>query len=377
MTDYRADFDIPRDLCYLNAAYMTPLTHRQVAIAQEAAVRMSQPWDVRQVDFFTQSEAVRARAAQFFGAQSDNIALVPSVSYGLSIAVRNLRLAAGQAILVLADQFPSNIYPWRRLAAETNAEIITVQAPDDQDWTKAILSQIAALQDRLAIAAIPQVHWSTGLQIDLAAVGDAIKAAGAQLVLDLTQSLGAVPFSVASCDPDFVAVASYKWMMGPYSTGFLYVADRHLDGIPLEENWIARRGSEDFRRLVDYQDGYQAGARRFDVGEKSNFHLMPVLEDGLAWLDRFAAGEIELRLRDVTAALAVSAERAGLKPAHCAHRSANILGLFVGADAAQIAARLQDLGVAVTARGETIRLAPHLWVDQVDLEHFGDAIMRI
>ena len=110
---------------------------------------------------------------------------------------------------------------------------------------------------------------------------------GSALVIDATQSLGALPLDLAAIRPDFLACAGYKWLLGPYSLGYLYVAPRWQDGRPLEHNWIARTGSENFAGLVDYQDGYQPGARRFDVGERANFGLMPAGIAGLEQLLRW------------------------------------------------------------------------------------------
>jgi selenocysteine lyase/cysteine desulfurase len=105
------------------------------------------------------------------------------------------------------------------------------------------------------------------------AVGEAARAVGAPLVLDLTQSLGVMAFDATAVQPDFAVAAGYKWLSGPYTLGYLYVAPQHQSGEPLEENWINRERSEDFSQLINYRDGYQPGARRFDMGERSNHQL--------------------------------------------------------------------------------------------------------
>ena len=110
---------------------------------------------------------------------------------------------------------------------------------------------------------------------------------GAALVVDGTQSLGAMPFDVARIQPDALIAATYKWLMGPYSMGFACLGPRFDGGEPLEETWIGRAGSENFKELVHYRDDYQPGAPRYDVGERTNFALMPMaiaaLEQVLDW----------------------------------------------------------------------------------------------
>jgi len=126
------------------------------------------------------------------------------------------------------------------------------------------------MNTKTAIIAIPQTHWSSGVTIDLGAIRKALDEVGGALALDLTQSLGAQPFDAMDIRPDFAVSATYKWMMGPYSMGFLYVDPKWHGAQPLEHNWMNRAGSEDFTALTNYRDTFQSAARRFDMGEKSN-----------------------------------------------------------------------------------------------------------
>jgi selenocysteine lyase/cysteine desulfurase len=265
-------FDIPDQVAYLNCAYMSPLMNSVTEAGVRAIGRKARPWTVVSDDFFTESEQARSLFAGLIGATADDIAIVPAASYGLAVAARNLPLKRGQTVLILAEQFPSNVYTWRELARDQGAKVVAVERPADGDWTAAILE---TLDERTAIAALPHCHWTDGGIIDLERIGERCRAMGVALVLDITQSIGALPLDCRSIGPAFLVAGGYKWMMGPYSLGFLYVDPAHQGGRPLEQNWIARAGSEDFARLIDYQEAYHPGARRFDVGERSNFALMP------------------------------------------------------------------------------------------------------
>ena len=269
----RHRFDLPREVAYLNCAYMSPLLLDAVEIGQRALARKARPWTIRPADFFSGPEEARALFARLIGADADGVALVPSASYGLAAAAANLPLKPGQRVLIPQDQFPSNVHIWHSRAAELGAEVVTVAPGPDGDLGAALL---AAIDERTAIVACPHCRWTDGALIDLARVGAAARAVGAALVLDLTQSAGALPIDLAAVQPDFLVAATYKWLLGPYSMGFLYVAPRHRDGRPLEQTWIGREGAQDFTRLVDYQDAYRPGARRFDMGEAANFALLPV-----------------------------------------------------------------------------------------------------
>ena len=234
--------------------------------------RKAHPWELTADEFFTGSEEFRKTAAQLLNSSADCIAIVSSAGYGIQTAARNLPVRKGQSILVLAEQFPSNYYPWQRLAEQNGAALKVVPWPADDDWTAAVLD---ALTDDVAIAALPHVHWTSGGRLDLVRIGAACRRLGSALVLDLTQSLGALDFDVKGVQPDFAVAASYKWLLGPYSTGLLYVAPKWHNGSPLEEGWIQRANSRDFSSLILYSDEYDSGARRFDMGERSNFALLP------------------------------------------------------------------------------------------------------
>jgi selenocysteine lyase/cysteine desulfurase len=362
----RALFEIPDDVAYLNCAYMSPLM-RSVRVAGERGVaRKSTPWKLRASDFFTETEEARRLFAALTGAGADDVAIVPSASYGITVAAANLAAPRRSRILVLAEQFPSNVYPWRTLAAENDAELVTVPRPADGDWTAALLR---AIDERIAVAALPHCHWIDGVCVDLVSVGRRLREVGAALVIDATQSLGVLPFDVRAVDPDFLVAASYKWLLGPYSLGFLYVAPRHQQGRLLEHNWIVRAGSEDFAGLVNYRDEMQPGARRFDVGERSNFALMPMAIAALQQLAAWTVPAIRETLGAVTATIAERAATFGLRAAPAALRAPHYLGLrFLEGVPSGLPERLAAANVHVSVRGDAMRVTPHLHNNEADVE---------
>ncbi len=368
-------FDIPADVTYLNAAYMTPILAEAAQAGAQAVAGKLQPWNTAVPDFFDPPQRACALMAEMIGAAADDIALIPAVSYGMAIAARNLPVAAGQKIIVLADQFPSNVYPWQQLARGCGAEVITVARPDNGDWTMGLM---AAIDQDTAIVACPQAHWTDGSKVDLVRVGEACRKYGAALVLDLTQSLGVMPFSVRDVDPDFMIVASYKWLLGPYSYGFIYVAPRHQGGVPLEEGWISRRGSDNFARLVDYQPDYLPGAGRFNVGERSNFMLTPIILHALETLNDWGVAAIADYLATLTDRMADRAASLGMRVADKAHRSPHLIGLtFRGAVPEGLTASLAAQKIYVSVRGNSIRLSPHVYNEAGDVDRLFSALGKL
>ena len=352
-------FDIPEDVAYLNCAYMSPLMRPVIEAGNVALARKAHPWELTPDQFFTGSEEFRVTAARLLDAPADCVAIVSSASYGIATATRNLPVSKGQSILVLEEQFPSNYYTWQRLADEHGAALKIVAWPDDGDWTAAVLNSLTA---DVAIAALPNVQWTSGGKLDLVGIGDACRKIGAALVLDLTQSLGALPFSVREVQPDFAVAANYKWLMGPYTTGLLYVAPKWHGGGPLEENWIQRENARDFASLILYTDKYDEGARRFDMGERSNFALLPaatramkqLLEWGVAQISE-TAGALNRQLAAAAAEVGFSSLPEDLRAPHylCLRRKAGI-----PAELPDILARQK---VFVSVRGSSIRVTPHVY----------------
>jgi selenocysteine lyase/cysteine desulfurase len=354
----RGLFDVPDDVVYFNTANMSPLLRSVRHAGDEALARRASPWRVTAADWFTDVERLRAAFASVLGADGDGVAMVPASSYGLAVAARNLAAAAGEQVLVLADEYPSNYYTWRRFCERTGAELVVVEREAGQSWTDAILSSIG---EQTCVVAVPNVHWTNGSRIDLAAVGSVARDAHAALVVDASQSLGAMPLDVTQLRPDFVVSVGYKWLLGPLGIGCLYAAEQHRDGEPLEENWINRAGSEDFAALVDYTDDYRPGARRFDVGQRTNFGLVPMAVAAARQLLDWTIAGVAAGLEAVTDEIATRAAQLGFDLPPKDQRCPHMLGIEVPRDAAEtLGRRLGERGIVASVRGSSLRIAPHL-----------------
>ncbi len=372
-------FDMPDDIAYLNCAYMSPLMHKVQDAGNRAIAQKGRPWTITPVDFFTTSERARGLFARLIGAAADDIAIIPSVSYGITLAAANLPLAAGSHVLCLEEQFPSNIYPWLRRAEAEGAELRLIRRADAQreghtDWTGALLD---AIDERTAIVAVPNCHWTDGALIDVEALGRKARAHGAALVLDITQSGGVLPIDVAAVRPDFLICATYKWLLGPYAMGFAYAAPQWQQGRPVEEGWITRAGSENFARLVDYQDDYQPGARRFDMGERSNFQLMPMVETALAQIHEWGVANIQTTLAGITAEIESRTAPLGLTAPPTHLRAGHYLGLsFGGPPPENLLAELAAEHIYASIRGDSMRVTPHLYNNAHDIDRLISALER-
>ena len=369
----RTLFDIPDDVAYFNTAYNAPLLRASRDALVCAAGAKLRPWERAPADFFADAETLRGVSATLFGTAAENFAIVPAASYGISTAARILepRLQAGDQILLAAQEFPSNIFPWQRIAAERGAAIRTAGRPADGDWTRAVL---AALDPTVRIAALSACHWTDGATFDLVAIGAACRANGTVLVLDVTQSLGAALLDLAAVRPDFMVAAGYKWLLCPYGFSLLYVDPRWHDERPLEESWLARSNAQDFARLADYCAEYRAGARRYDVGETCVTTVLPGAIAALRQIEQWGIAGIAARLGAITDRIAAAVAPLGYEILAPHFRSRHILGLSVAGDPQDLIGLLRARNIHVSQRGDAIRIAPHLHVTDADVDRLIEAL---
>ncbi|MFN8062717.1 MAG: aminotransferase class V-fold PLP-dependent enzyme [Vicinamibacterales bacterium] len=378
----RDAFSIPDDVHFLNCSYMSPFSKRVEAAGQVGLARKRLPYLVTPDDFF--SEALRARElfATLIGVSDPTrIAIVPSASYGLAVVARNTALRPGRRVVIAFEQFPSNVYAWRALCQRSGATLVTIDPPADsagrgRDWNARLLEALTA---DTALVALPHVHWTDGTRFDLEAIGARAREVGAALAIDGTQSLGALPFDQGRIGADAVVGAAYKWLMGPYSLGFAYFGPRYDGGEPIEETWAGRLGSEDFRTLVNYQDAYQPGALRYDMGERANLQLMPMGVAALEQILEWQPARIQAYCATLTAPLVAEARSLGFTVEDEAYRAAHIVGLRApaGVDLADVATRLKANRVHVSLRGSAIRVSPHVYNDRRNVDALVDVLAEV
>jgi selenocysteine lyase/cysteine desulfurase len=371
LTNQKHLFSLPDGEHYLNCAYMSPTPKRVVEAGVRGIMRKTAPSGIHAEDFFRDNETVRQLFARLIGASApERVAIIPAASYGIATVARNLTFAPGQNIVVAEGQFPSNVYAWREAARRHGVELRTVMPPDrvprGEAWTARVVEAIDA--ETIVVAAAP-LHWTDGTCFDLEAMGARARDCDAAFVVDGTQAVGAMPFDVARVQPDALVCAGYKWLLGPYSVGLAYFGPRFDGGIPLEEGWAARRGSEDFRRLIDYQDDYHPGALRYDVGERSNFILMPMLLAALEQVLAWDLDEVQAYCRSITAELFDAVRDLGFGVEDDDWRAGHLFGLHAPArvDLEAVKRELQARKVSVSLRGSAIRVSPHVYNDASDV----------
>ncbi len=372
-------FDIPREVCYLNAASWSPLPIAAQEAGRVGVARKGRPWLIDAAFPAGQHERARRAAARLISADADDVALISSVSYGVAAAAKLVTVPAASRVLVLENDHSSAVLEWVTRAPSGRFTVDAVPQPADGDWTAAVLAAIERPgAPPVALASISSVHWSDGGTVDLDRIAAALRAQRAMLLVDATHAAGVMAIDVKSLDPDFVVFPTYKWLLGPYGRAFLYVAKRRQDGVPLEQTSYGRRAISSEGESYYRDVGFIAGARRFDMGERDHFISLEMASIGMEMMAQWGCDAVASRLAALTARLADGLRGCGVTFSDVAARAPHILSLRFAAGMPQgLIKRLAAEQVFVASRIGRMRISPHVYNDEDDVDRFVATFRRL
>ncbi len=368
----REKFLLQRKYAYLNCAYMSPMLKKVENAGNKAIAQKRKPYKIKPEHFFKDTETLRVLFSEIIdNDEPKRVIVIPSVSYGMSIIEKNVKPGPRQKIIIAGEQFPSNVYPWKRLEKKYGTKLEVIPAPGEhqnrgKSWNENILK---AIDGDTFMVAMGQIHWADGTFFDLKAIREKTLEHGALLVIDGTQSVGAMPFSVKEIKPDALVCSGYKWLMGPYSIGLAYLSNYFDEGEPIEESWMNRLGSENFSNLVNYQDEYQPKALRYEVGEHSNFILVPMLLEAIKVIRHWGIINVGEYCDNLMAEAFEIIKDKGYWIEDKAFRSSHLFGIRLPSDKSieEVKKNFYINKVSVSIRGNAIRVAPHVYNDLKDI----------
>jgi cysteine desulfurase / selenocysteine lyase len=364
VNEYRRLFPITTTTTFLNHAAIGPLS----ILSREAVHRY---YDQRiyggglaYPQWQATVEAVRAKAADLIGALPSEIAFVGNTSHALSLVAGGLAWRPGDNLIMVSPDFPSNIYPWLNLAAK-GVSVRTVQRCRGGFDPAAIM---AAADADTRLLTLSSVDYASGFAADLPALGAFCRRRGILFCVDAVQSLGVMPLDTAACGIDFLAAATHKWLLGPMGMGIFYVSTRAMDRIsPSLIGWKSVIDEEDFAlKFILKSD-----ARKFEPG---TFNLAGILGLGAA-LDLLAAVGIDRIYQQVGALtdgiLAGCAQRRlQTLTTQAPPARSGIVAVIPPVDGIQLLKFMEERSVAVSLRNGHLRLSPHFYNDESDIERF-------
>ena len=375
----RALFDIPRDVCFLNAAAWSPLPIAVQEAGRTGVGRKGQPWKLDAAFMQGQYERARKAAAALINADPVDVALIPSVGYGVSTAGKVMTIPRGSRVLVLQDDHTSPVLEWMSRADAAGYTVETVKQPTDGDWTSAVLEAIERKDaPPLALVSISSVHWSDGGALDMARIAAAARARGAALLVDATHDAGVRRIDVKALDPDFLIFPTYKWVLGPYGRAFMYVARRHQNGVPLEQTAPARKGVAAEQKVYFRDLSYADGARRYDMGERDHFITLEMAAVGMEMMAGWGNDPIVARLSMLTDRLADGLANSGVRVLDKKLRAPHLICLhFPKGMADELPQKLAAENVYAAPRLGRLRISPHVYNDEQDVDRFVEVFKRV
>jgi selenocysteine lyase/cysteine desulfurase len=403
-----SDFSASDNFVYLDTAGRSAIPKQVESKGLEALIRKSRPWMGMGQE--SDIEDVRRLFARLISAPIDSIAICHSTSYAISTAARNVTqmgiLKPGKFILVLENEMGSAVYAWQQACLETGAAKLRVilDTCSAADWADAI---ILAIDDSISVIAIPNVHWCDGSYIDLEKISAHLATLPAAtrplLIVDGTQSIGALDFDVTRIKPAFLACSVHKWLCSPYGCSLVYLdPEYHSSWQPIDFHERSRLGSDnpqwdelgamDNQGIADasrvltgggYPLDFKPGARRLDSGGRPNPILIPMIKEALGLILDWKPCHIQAKLADLTNYLVdeIVASKLPITVKPREQRSGHIIGLRLQPEAqaaldernvsvGAIGAALKERGVFVSVRAGGLRVAPYVYNTREEIGRF-------
>nr|WP_321222646.1 aminotransferase class V-fold PLP-dependent enzyme [uncultured Psychroserpens sp.] len=359
-------FSIPEDITYLNTASLSPSFKSVEQAGIDAVLQKSKPYTIPSSDFFDPvTELKQLFSTLIENNQPERIASIPSVSYGIATVANNIKLKPNDEILVIEEQFPSNIYAWKKLADKYDANIKTIASPNlkannAKRWNQDILDNITS---KTAVVALGQIHWSNGTIFDLKAIREKTNLHNALLIVDGSQTIGALPFSIKDIKPDALICAGYKWLFGPYGCGYAYYGSYFDDGEPIENNWTNRLNSEKLTDLTNYEDQYKPFANRYVVGESGNFIYVKMQIEALKQIIEWTPKAIQDYCKSISLNATQQLTTLGCVIEDTNYRTHHLFGIKLPEDTQidKLKTALETEKIHVSFRGKFIRISCHLF----------------
>ncbi len=366
-------FQIPSALCYLDTASLSPSFTSVEEAGIKAVKAKSIPHTIPTSDFFEPVNALKKAFAKVIDTdQFERIAMLPSVSYGMASVAQNIKLKPDDEILIIEEQFPSNYYIWERVAKEHQAKLVSIPEPQEKAgkgalWNEAIL---AAINSKTAVIAMAPLHWVHGTLFDLVAIREKATQHEALLILDGSQAIGALPFSVENIQPDALICAGYKWLFGPYGCAYGYFGPYFDQGVPLEENWTNRKGSEDLSKLTQYEAAYKPLAQRYNVGESGSFIHVQMQLAALKQILQWNPNDLQKHCNNISSDSITKLKEMGCFIEDTHARANHLFGIEipVGIDTNALKEAFANEQIHVSLRGNFIRVSAHYFNTKEDFE---------
>ncbi len=358
------EFPVAREWAYLDHAAIAPLPRRAAEAMRLWCDHQERSGCVSWLTWRQRLETVRADAARLIGADPVEIAFSPSTTLSIGLIAEGFPWREGDNLISISDEYPSNVYPWMNLAGR-GVSMRTVQTVEGRVDVDAIAR---AFDAKTRLVALSFVEFATGFRNDLDRIGQLCRDRGAALFVDAIQGLGALPLDVSKTPIDFLAADSHKWLLGPEAAGFLYVRRAWIDR--LHPIGVGANSVENPYNYSSIAFQLKGDAGRWEGG---CYNMPGLLAFGksLELFHELGVEAVTDRVADRAEAVRERAQRTGWRvfgSDRPEQRSGIVSLVRDGVDPMPLVSRFRDLGVVLSCRGGRLRISPHMYTDQGDLD---------
>ncbi len=367
-------FNLDPNEYYLNCAYKSPLLKKGELLAINAIKKERNPSYLKPNNYFEISEEIRTEFSKIIKSHKNEVAIMPSSSYGFANVFNNIRTYGNKAIVV-ENEFPSGYFSVKKWCSENNIqlEVIERKKLSAEDWNKKIIESI---DSSTSVVLISSIHWTNGTKFDLKEIGEKCKINNTYFIVDGTQSVGAMSIDVKDFKIDALICAGYKWLFGPYSMALGYFSEKFYNGTPIEESWMNRTNAQDFSNLTEYDSKYKPMAGRYNVGETTNFILSPIMLNGLKQINSWGINNIDSYCKNLSkiviselSPLGVVFENENFFTSHLFS-----LGLPNHLNLLSFKKILEEKKIRVSVRGTNLRVSINVFNDENDINKLVETV---
>jgi cysteine desulfurase/selenocysteine lyase len=371
LTKYRPLFPVTEEYAYLNHASIAPYSVPVARAMDDFITRRHRRGWLDAPKWKDRLDKVRGLIAQLIAAAPEEITFTTNTSHGLNIVASSIGWQEGDNLIGAETEFPANVYPWLNLQ-RLGVEVRLAPARDN----RILVEDIAALMDeRTRLVALSFVEFATGFRNDLRAIGQLCRERGIYFCVDGIQGLGALDLNVTQSSIDFLAAGSPKWLMGPIGAGFLYCRRALIEKlIPIRVGWWGVVDYDDFFR---YDSPLRDDARRFEEGSPNFLGLhglgaslelllevgIPRIEERVLGLTDYLIAGLQERGYHIPTPIASPQERSGIVCFNHPHHALD-----------DLEQRLSKANVILSKRGQVIRVSPHFYNDETDIDQLLNAL---
>ncbi|MEP6716741.1 MAG: aminotransferase class V-fold PLP-dependent enzyme [Terriglobia bacterium] len=357
---YRNEFPVTEKLIYLNHAAVAPLSRRAATAMQNLAQDALEFGSLHYPEWLAAYEGIRTLTARMINAQPAEIAIVKNTSEGIAMVATGVRWKPGDVVVAFEEEFPANLFPWKRLEA-AGVEVRWLSVFDDLD-------RIEAAVQGARLLAISFVQYLSGYRVSLEAIGALCSRAGCLFFVDAIQGMGAFPIDVRAAKIDALSADGHKWLLGPEGCGVLFVRREVQDEIePVQIGWT---NFADFAGYTSREMIFRPNAGRYESGTLNTIgcfglraSMELILEIGV---ERIGPAVQSLAEQLGRGAEAIGFELSGRRGEDC---GSGIISIRKpGLESQFVVRRLKDAGIIAAARQGWVRFAPHFYISPADIE---------